>query len=541
MNAKITAKTTPKKQAKRSVAKIASKPSIKARNRPVEAPVRDIPAIAFVPTLDIQAQVAVILMWDDKKLSPLAKKLGSALAGLTEHHVQSHGTFKAGSGDILNVTLPKNAPYLRVIVVGLGSAAKADATSFETAGGKLAQALGALGVTSAALINGDDINAEKRDVTGPLLYGLQLAQYSFDHYKTTIKKDAPRLAQVNVITQDAKKQAVDSAHTAALIRSVFLTRDLINEPPNKLYPESFAARIKKTLTPLGVEVQIFDAKTIAKMGMGCLTAVGQASEHPPCLVIMKWKGGASTKKQTKPLAFVGKGITFDSGGLNVKPYEGMLDMKMDMGGAATVTGLMHMLASRKCKVPVVAAVALAENAISDEATRPSDIITSYSGKTVEVLNTDAEGRLVLADALTYIQKTFDPALVVDLATLTGAIMIALGVNHCGAFVNDDKLWSQLEGSSKVSGEKLWRMPLDPSFRKEMDSTFADIKNVGNGRYGGSCTAAAFLGEFIDEGRAWAHLDIAGVAMSKSTPTCPVPFASGFGVKLLNRFVEENFG
>lgn len=316
----------------------------------------------------------------------------------------------------------------------------------------------------------------------------------------------------------------------------------MNAPPNKLYPESFAKIIKSTLTPLGVKVQILDDEALIKMGMGCLIAVGQASEHLPRLVMMSWAGVKGTKKKSdKPIAFVGKGITFDSGGLNVKPYEGMMDMKMDMGGAATVTGLMAMLAKRKCKTPVIGIVALAENSISDEATRPSDIVTSYSGKTVEILNTDAEGRLVLADALTYVQEKYDPKLIVDLATLTGAIMVALGLNHAGAFVNDDTLWTQLQNASKNTGEKLWRMPLDDSFRREMDSTFADIKNIGNGRYGGSCTAAAFLGEFIDKDRVWAHIDIAGVAMSKTTPTCPVPFSSGFGVKLLNAFVEEFYG
>ncbi len=508
------------------------------------------PAISFSTKVTGTPDTAILFVANDGKLAKAGKDLDKALGGLLSHQCDTHPKFKGEAGQTLVVALPPKADYLRVILLGLGKEggkeAKTTAEELETAGGKLAGALAAQGAVKAVVLNADDVAPAS---VASVLFGLRLGSYSFDTYKTVQKnKDDPVLKSVAIISTAAKTLAKDSASYDDLAQAIALTRDLVNAPPNKLYPQSFADQIKSTLVPLGVKVQVFDDKALTKMGMGCLLAVGQASEHLPRLVIMSWPGsGKTTGKSTgksrkqKPLAFVGKGITFDAGGLNVKPYEGMMDMKMDMGGAATVVGLMSMLAKRNCKVPVVAAVALAENAISDEATRPSDIVTSYSGKTVEILNTDAEGRLVLADALTYIQKTFDPELVVDLATLTGAIMIALGVNYCGAFVNDDTLWGQLETASKSTGEKLWRMPLDPAFRKEMDSSFADIKNIGAGRYGGSCTAAAFLGEFIDAGRSWAHLDIAGVAMSKSTPTCPVPFASGYGVKLLNAFVEKFHG
>lgn len=497
------------------------------------------PTISFISKLAGKYDTAILAVYDDKKLSSSAKELDKKLGGIIAHQLESHPKFKGESGQTLNIALPAKADYLRVLVLGLGKKDKQTAEGGEAAGGKLVGALSAQGAQKAVFINADDVLPS----VAAVLMGLRLGSYSFDLYKTTKKsKEDVKLQALSVLSEEAKTLAKDSSRDEALSDAVALTRDLVNTPPNKLYPESFAKEIKDTLTPLGVKVQIFDDKAITKMGMGCLMAVGQASEHLPRLVIMSWPGTSAAKgKKQKPLAFVGKGITFDSGGLNVKPFEGMMDMKMDMGGAATVVGLMSMLAKRKCKVPVVAAVALAENAISDEATRPSDIVTSYSGKTVEILNTDAEGRLVLADALTYIQKTFDPKLVIDLATLTGAIMIALGLNHCGVFANDATLWDQLEKASAATGEKVWRMPLDESFRREMDSVFADIKNIGNGRYGGSCTAAAFLGEFIDEGRVWAHLDIAGVAMSKSTPTCPVPFASGYGVKLLNKFVEDFHG
>ena len=326
-----------------------------------------------------------------------------------------------------------------------------------------------------------------------------------------------------------------------IAKSVFMARDLVNEPPNKLYPETFAAYIKKHIAPLGVKVEIFDKAKIEKMGMGLLYAVGQASDHEPRFVVMSWPGTAKKPKKQKPIALVGKGMTYDSGGLSLKPADAMVTMKMDMAGAAAVTGAMHMLASRKCAAAVVGIVPIAENAISDEAYRPDDIITSYSGKTVEVLNTDAEGRLILADALTYVQQKFDPEIVIDLATLTGAILVALGMDYCGVFANDDDLWAKIDKSAKATGEKVWRMPMDENFRREMDSQFADIKNVGSGRFGGSSLGAAFLSEFIDKDRKWAHLDIAGVATIKSArPTNPKPFASGYGVRLLNDLIRENY-
>jgi leucyl aminopeptidase len=497
------------------------------------------PNIRFSEKATTTHDTAVLLV--NGGLSAAAKANDKKKGGLLAFQLDHNPDFKGECGQMLTIALPPNADYARMILVGVASPKEAKPDQFETAGGKLASLLTSVGANKVAVLNADEVDA--KDLSS-LLLGIRLGSYSFDIYKTKKKDDAKKkkFETLTVVAPDAKKLTKLTEQGAMVAESVALVRDLVNDPPNKLYPESFAAKIKSTLTPLGVKVQILDDKALKKMGMGCLLAVGQASEHLPRLVVMSWDGAGTAKgKKQKPLAFVGKGITFDSGGLNVKPYEGMMDMKMDMGGAATVTGLMAMLAKRKCKVPVVAVVALAENAISDEATRPSDIVTSYSGKTVEILNTDAEGRLVLADALTYIQQTFDPKLIVDLATLTGAIMISLGLNYCGAFVNDNPLWEQLEKSSAATGEKIWRMPLDEMFRREMDSPFADIKNIGAGRYGGSCTAAAFLGEFIDAGRPWAHLDIAGVAMSKATPTCPVPFASGYGIKLLNKFVEDFHG
>ena len=286
---------------------------------------------------------------------------------------------------------------------------------------------------------------------------------------------------------------------------------------------------------------MFDEKKMHKLGFHAALAVGMGSARGPHIVIMKWNGSGNKFKEGEPLAFVGKGVTFDTGGVNLKPSGGMEDMKLDMGGAAAVVGLMKSLALRKSKADVIGIVGLAENMPSHLAYRPSDVIDSLSGKTIEVMNTDAEGRLILADCLTYVQRTYKPKLAIDLATLTGAMMIALGYDYCGTFVNDNKLWEQLEAASKTSGEKLWRMPLDEAYKKDMVSKIGDVKSLGGmGRYAGACTAAGFLEHFIENDLPWAHMDIAGTAWIKADkPTCPKP-GTGFGVRILDRFVAENF-
>lgn len=501
------------------------------------------PAIVFAKTTKPKADTAIIGVFSDKKLSDSAKLTDSVLGGIISHQLSNHKTFKGTDGQTLTIALPAKSSYLRVIVLGLGEKDKLDVNKTETIGGRLLGALNAQGSETAVFLNAEELEVKNFNLLLHLLMGFRLGSYQFDNYKTKPKKDKaePKLKTLTVLTDDVKGWTKEFSEFEILAQSVFITRDLVNEPPNKLYPETFANFIKKKLTPLGVKVEIFDKAKIEKLGMGLLYAVGQASEHEPRFVVMSWPGTAKKKKGQKPVALVGKGMTYDSGGLSIKPADAMVTMKMDMGGASAVVGAMHMLAKRKCSAPVVAVVPTAENSISDEAYRPDDIITSYSGKTVEVLNTDAEGRLILADALTYVQEKFDPAVIIDLATLTGAILISLGMDYCGVFSNDDALWKKIESSSKNTGEKVWRMPMDENFRREMDSQFADIKNVGNGRFGGSSTAAAFLSEFIDKGRPWAHLDIAGVATIKAAkPTNPKPFASGYGVRLLNDFIKENY-
>ncbi|MBN8908542.1 MAG: leucyl aminopeptidase, partial [Rhodospirillales bacterium] len=311
-------------------------------------------------------------------------------------------------------------------------------------------------------------------------------------------------------------------------------RDLVNEPANVLGPVDFAERVK-ALEQLGVEVEILAEKEMKKLGMGSLLGVAQGSPRGARLVVMRWNGG---KAKDAPLAFIGKGVTFDTGGISIKPAGGMEDMKWDMAGAGAVTGLMAALAGRKAKVDVVGIVGLVENMPSGSAQRPGDVVKSYSGQTIEVINTDAEGRLVLADVLWYCQQKFDPAFMVDLATLTGAIIIGLGHEYAGLYSNDDALATKLLAAGQATGEKLWRMPLDEAYDKQINSDIADMKNVG-GRPGGSITGAQFIQRFVN-GKPWAHLDIAGMAWSSKDSAITPKGATAFGVRLLDRLVAEGF-
>jgi leucyl aminopeptidase len=315
---------------------------------------------------------------------------------------------------------------------------------------------------------------------------------------------------------------------------VFFARDLVSEPGNVIYPETLAEQCKE-LTKLGVKVEIFDEKKMAKLGMNALLGVGQGSVRESRMVVMSWNGAAKSKQ---PVAFVGKGVTFDTGGISLKPGPGMEEMKWDMGGSGTVIGLMKALAGRKAKVNVVGLVGLVENMPDGKAQRPGDIVKSMSGQTIEILNTDAEGRLVLADVLWYCQDKYKPQFIVDLATLTGAIIIGLGHEYAGMFANDDKLAEQLFAAGTATEEKVWRMPLHDNYDKKIKSDAADMKNIG-GRDAGSITAAQFLQRYVNK-TPWAHLDIAGVAWSKEAkPTVPKG-ATGFGVRLLDRFVADNY-
>ena len=367
--------------------------------------------------------------------------------------------------------------------------------------------------------------------------GAKLAAYRFDNYRTKLKPDdKPSLTGLNLVTEDSKAAKAAFKPLDAAADGTYLARDLVNLPPNDLYPGSYAARIED-LAKHGLEIEILGEKELAKLGMNSMLGVGQGSVKESKLGIMRWNGG---KDGDAPVALVGKGVCFDTGGISLKPGAGMEDMRGDMGGSAAVVGTMLALAKRKAKANVVGLVGLVENMPDGDAIRPGDILTSASGQTIEVQNTDAEGRLVLCDVLWYAQEHYKPTAIVDLATLTGAIVIGLGHHHAGLFTNNDKLSDQLTQAGMTEGERVWRLPLGPEYDKQLKSKFADMRNIG-GRAAGSITAAQFLQRFVDKGQTWAHLDIAGVAWveGEKAPTDP-SWASGFGPRLLDRWIADNY-
>jgi leucyl aminopeptidase len=377
--------------------------------------------------------------------------------------------------------------------------------------------------------------ALKGDQVADLVLGARLRAYTFDRYKTKRKDDdRPKKVEVNFACGNPAAAEKAWANATGIADGVVIARDLVNEPANVLYPAEFARRAS-SLAKLGVGVEVLDVAAMKKLGMGALLGVGQGSVHESKVVVMRWNGG---KRGTAPVAFIGKGVCFDSGGISIKQAAGMEDMKGDMAGAACVVGLMHALAARKAKVNAVGAIGLVENMLDGKAQRPGDIVTTMSGQTIEVINTDAEGRLVLADVLHYVNKRFKPRFMINLATLTGAIIVALGQEYAGMFANDDKLVERLNKAGEATGERVWRMPLGPEYDKMIDSKFADMKNTG-GRWGGAITAAQLLQRFVDK-TPWVHLDIAGTGMGSPQTEINKSWASGWGVRLLDRLVEDYY-
>jgi leucyl aminopeptidase len=393
---------------------------------------------------------------------------------------------------------------------------------------------GAAGTATIVLELAD--GALKGDAAADVALGASLRAYTFDRYKTRRKDGEEKPASLRVTLGVADVAAARKAWSArqAVSEGVILARDLVNEPPNVLFPVEFARRATQ-LRKLGVGVEVLDMKAMRKLGMGALLGVGQGSAHESRVVIMRWNGG---KKGAAPLAFIGKGVCFDTGGISIKPAASMEDMKGDMAGAACVVGLMHALAGRKAKVNAIGAIGLVENMPDGNAQRPGDIVTSMSGQTIEIINTDAEGRLVLADVVHHVNTKFKPAFMIDLATLTGAIIVALGQEHAGMFANDDTLAERLTKAGLATGEKVWRMPLGPEYDKLIDSKFADMKNTG-GRFGGSITAAQFIGRFVGK-TPWAHLDIAGTGFASPSSDISKSWGSGWGVRLLDRLVVDEY-
>ncbi len=465
--------------------------------------------------------------------------------------------FKGRQKQAIEILAPSALDVRRLILIGSGKAGDKSQNDWVMLGGAALGQISARKCEQASLFvdidDGTDETAS--EIAALVAQGALLRHYNFRKYltrpsdpdgsansdgevTTTKKSSARREGLHKLVVHCAQPDKAKAAfqRLKAIADGVMLARDLVNEPANALGPIEFAAEVKK-LEKAGVEIEILDEKELKKLGMGALLAVAQGSARPARVAVMQWHG-AKGKKGQKPVCFVGKGVVFDTGGISIKPAQGMEDMKGDMGGAACVTGLMYALAARKAHVNAVGLIGIVENMPSGTATRPGDIVTSLSGQTIEVLNTDAEGRLVLADVIAYAIDRFKPRFVIDLATLTGAIMVALGKEYAGLYSNDDNLVRELDQAATKTGEKVWRMPLDKAFDKLIESKNADMKNIG-GRWAGACTAAAFLQRFVKD-TPWAHIDLAGTAMDSGRNEINQSWGSGWGVRLLDRLVTEHY-
>lgn len=487
-------------------------------------------------TASLPKKGTLVLLVGDKGLGTMGKKLDQAMKGALKKAMREQ-KFTGKKKATLSLIAPANSALSRILLIGTGADKELGATCCEILGGQLTGACRAeKEITVLVEFNAKPALAED-EAAARFGLGALLRSYSFDKY-LTVKKKPAALKKIIFAVRSATAVRKQFAPLKSVAAGMFVARDLVNEPANVLTPPEFAKRAK-ALTKLGVKVEVLNEAKMKQLGMGSLLGVGQGSVQPSQLVVMQWngarQGGAKAKK---PIAFIGKGVTFDTGGISIKPSAGMEDMRGDMGGAAAVTGLMHALASRKAKANIIGVIGLVENMPSGNAQRPGDIVTSMSGQTIEVLNTDAEGRLVLADALWYTQKRFKPAFMIDLATLTGAILVALGQEYAGLFSNNDKLSERLNAAGIAENEKVWRMPINDVFDKMIDTPNADMKNIG-GRYAGSSTAAQFLQRFTN-GVPWAHLDIAGTAMGSPKSPISQSWASGYGVKLLNRLVKDYY-
>ena len=472
----------------------------------------------------------------DKQLLATAQTIDTASGGALGRALGA-GRFTGAKNQTLTVL--ESGGIARLMLLGVGKGRELDARAAEGLGGVIAAEANAAGhktVTVAVdAVKGSRLTPG--EIAARIALGAQLRNYRFGKYKT---KDKPEqklsLEQITVVVAGPAEARRNYERLEPTVGAVFLTRDLVSEPANVLYPVEFARRAKE-LTKLGVKVEILGEAEMKKLGMHVLLGVGQGSERESQLLVMRWMNGP---KGQKPVALIGKGVCFDTGGISLKPAGGMEDMKWDMGGAGAVTGAMRLIAGRKARANVVAVCALVENMPDGNAQRPGDVVKSMSGQTVEVINTDAEGRLILCDAMWYAQEKFKPQAMVELSTLTGAIIVSLGHERAGLFSNNTQLSNKLRAAGGLVGEKLWRMPLGANYDKLIDSDIADMKNVSNGRDGGSITAAQFLQRFVQDGVAWAHLDIAGVAWSGKGDNTTPKGATAFGVRLLDRLIADNY-
>ena len=491
--------------------------------------------IAFAkPGLPKGGAIAVPVL-EGRQLGPTAAALDRQTKRALTRALEA-SRFEGKVEQTLSVLAPRGLACSRVVLVGFGKAAALDALAAQRIGGALAAHLAPSGERAAALV----VDAFAKTaapvavVAANVALGAGLRSYRFDRYRTTEKReDRPSLEALTLLVDGPAEARKAFAPLASTAQAVAAARDLVGEPANVITPQAFAAEAK-TSSSLGIKVEVLGVKQLRKLGLNLMLGVGQGSAHEPQLVVLRWNGAG---KASAPVAFVGKGLTFDTGGISIKPAAGMEEMKFDMAGAATVLGVLRALAARKARVNAVGVCAMAENMPSGTAQRPGDVVKSMSGQTVEVIDTDAEGRLVLSDALWYTQDRFKPRAMIDLATLTGSIMVALGSEYAGLFANDDKLAEQLVAAGVATGERLWRMPLNESYDERIKSDIADMKNDG-GRWGDSINAAVMLKRFVGT-TPWAHLDIAGMAWAmEDLPTVPKG-ATGFGVRLLDRFVADS--
>ncbi|TCR93015.1 leucyl aminopeptidase [Rhizobium sp. BK376] len=489
--------------------------------------------ITFAKSVRLSGGLAILLKDIDNELPA-----GAAIADPANVFAKAAriARYSAKGLNALDIVAPEGSPADRIFVIGGGKVADLNAHDWLKLGGAAAARI--KNVEKVAIFLDTPGAEASGKAAADFALGMLLRAYSFDTYKTKKNDDEDKASsksvKVTIVVANASAAKKSFSDSEAIASGVNLARELVNEPPNVLGPVEFAAKAKE-LEKLGVEVEILTEREMRRLGMGALLGVAQGSVRPPRLAIMQWKGA---KAKDKPVAFIGKGVVFDTGGISIKPAAGMEDMKGDMGGAAAVTGLMHTLAARQAKVNAIGVIGLVENMPDGNAQRPGDIVTSMSGQTIEIINTDAEGRLVLSDALWYTNDRFKPQFMINLATLTGAIMVALGNLHAGLFSNDDQLANQLIAAGLTTNERLWRMPLGRDYDKLIDSKFADMKNTG-GRNGGSITAAQFLKRFVQE-TPWAHLDIAGTAMGSIQDEINQSWGSGFGVRLLDELVRANY-
>jgi leucyl aminopeptidase len=513
---------------------------IRFQSRPIRTTLTDRPTGDIIFMLDIafakpglpKSGALVLLIHEGEKPSGLWAQVDEATGGAITRALDV-AEFKGAKSKTCMILAP-GANLSRVLAVGLGKPAETTQRILEEAGGAIFTNLSR---ETAVAVSNTALTAPQ---AAEVALGAVLRSYRFDRYRTKEKpEDKPKLSKLTVLTAEVPKAKTAWEPLDATAKGVFITRDLVSEPPNVLDPPEMAERCRK-LSELGLKIDIFGPKEMGKLGFGALLGVSQGSVKEPRMVVMHWNGlsGNTRKPKDKPVVFIGKGVTFDTGGISIKPAGGMEDMKWDMAGAGTVIGLMAALAGRKAKVDAIGLVGLVENMPSGSAQRPGDVVTSYSGQTIEVINTDAEGRLVLADVIWYAQQKYDPKFMVDLATLTGAIIVGLGHEYAGLFSNDDSLSQKLLAAGQATGERVWRMPLDEAYDKLIRSDIADMKNVA-GRPGGSITAAQFIQRFVN-GKPWAHLDIAGMAWSTKDAAVTPKGATAFGVRLLDRLVADNY-